>query len=135
MLCKAAGTNTRYIGESARTLLERSREHQEDALTTNLQGRTSHMKSHFSSEHPGELAEVLEGFQMNITKRASSPLERQVREAIEIARATGGTLLNSKEEYNRCLLPVMILEGPKPIRQQEEEFKLSQNTLDPIEEE
>ena len=40
-----------------------------------------------------------------------------MREAVEIARAP--VVLNSKEEYNRCLLPRMTLEGPKAIRVQE----------------
>ena len=60
-------------------------------------------------------------YRMSIVKRAKTALERQVREAIEIARAPEGSLLNQKEEYNRCLLPTMTMVGPKSIRVQERE--------------
>ena len=56
--------------------------------------------------------------------------ERQVREAVEIARAPGQTLLNEKQEYNRCLLQRMIMEGPKTMKNQEEEFRRSRE--DPL---
>ena len=101
-------------------MLERSGEHQGDALK---QSETSHMRTHMVGKHPSKLPEVLTSFRMNVVKRASSALDRQVREAVEISRAPEGTLLNQKEEYNRCLLPRMILEGPKPMMVQEQEHR------------
>merc|ERR1712082_548265 len=93
------------------------------------------MREHMVSSHPGDLGEVLTSFRRGILKPASSPLERQVREAVEISRASGSALLNKKEEYNRCLLPRMIMEGPKPIRAHEEEFRLAEKSLSQVEEE
>ena len=58
---------------------------------------------------------------MTVVKACPSALVRQVREAVEIARGPPASLLNAKEEYNRCLLPIMRMEGPKPLRVQEEE--------------
>ena len=121
LICKESGINTHYLGESGRTMAERSCEHQADALTQN---KNSHMRSHMLAEHPSKLSEVLSSYRMDIKKKARSALERQVREAVEIARAPPGSLLNMKEEYNRCLLPSISLEGPKPIRVQEEEERV-----------
>ena len=120
LVCKSVGRDTKYLGETSRTMLERSKEHQADALRL---GSTSHMREHMCNTHPEALAEVLTSFRMNIVKKASSPLERQVREAVQISRAKESTLLNRKEEYNRCLLPRMSLEGPKPLRVQEEQHR------------
>ena len=54
------------------------------------------------AEHPNSLFEVLTTFRMNVVKKTSSALEIQVREAVEIARAPAASILNLKEEYNRC---------------------------------
>ncbi len=44
--------------------------------------------------------------------------------------------MNLKEEYNRCLLPMMIMEGPKSIKEQEEQDQEETGpTLMPEEEE
>ena len=99
-----------------------AREHHRDALSK-TQGKTSHMRTHLVGSHPGDLAEILSAFRMDIVKPASSALERQVREVVEISKAPEISLLNSREEYNRCLLPRMVLEGPKPLRVQEAEYR------------
>ena len=40
------------------------------------------------------------------------------------------------EEYNRCLLPTIVMEGPKPIKKQEQEGQEEERaTLTPQEEE
>ena len=122
-ICRDKGKDSDYIGESARSMLERSLEHQRDALNT---AKTSHIRTHVRDEHPKKLTEVLDVFRMNILKRVTSPLERQVREAVEIARAPAGSTLNLKEEYNRCMLPIMTIEGPKPLKTQELEHQESQ---------
>ena len=50
------------------------------------------------------------------------PLVRQVQESIEIASAKA-EILNSKQEYNRCLLPSLRVEGfkQKPKKNTQEE--------------
>ena len=60
---------------------------------------------------------------MDLVKTALTALERQIREAVEIRRAPQEHLLNLKEEYNMCLLPTMIMEGPKSIKEQEEQVQ------------
>ena len=62
-------------------------------------------------------------------------MTRQVREAIEIARGGGDNLLNSKDEYNRCLLPTLHVEGHKPLIIQEQENSRKEEPLTRIEEE
>ena len=119
LLCKEQGVKVQYLGETARTMIERSREHQGDALSNTQQGKTSHMRTHMAGSHPGDLAEILTSFRMHIVKSTSSALERQIREDIQISRAPPGSILNSKEEYNRCVLPRIVIEGPKPVKDQE----------------
>ena len=116
--CQTKGDSTKYIGETGRTMLERGKEHQRDALGRDSK---SHMKEHILRSHPDRLEDILDSFRMTLLKSCPSALSRMVREAVEIARGGQGTLLNSKDEYNRCLLPTMTIEGPKPIRQQEQE--------------
>ena len=121
LACKEEGRKTIYIGESARTMAERGREHQADALSKSKGNKTSHMREHVVEEHGGRLENLLDLFRMDIIKVATSAIERQVREAVEIGRAGQGVLLlNRKEEYNRCLLPRLLLEGPKSVGEQEE---------------
>ena len=61
---------------------------------------------------------------MRRLKKCSRALNRQVREAIEISQDTSSELLNSEQEYNRCILPKMTVIGPPTLavqRQQEPE--------------
>merc|ERR1712082_121659 len=102
--CKDLGKEIKYIGESARTMLERSKEHQRDALASKETVKTSHMRDHTILAHGGEEEGILGLFRMDLVKTAPTALERQIREAVEIRRAPQEHLLNLKEEYNRCLL-------------------------------
>ena len=68
--CKEEGRVTKYVGETARTMRERSVEHQADALNHK---QTSHMRDHVVDSHPNSLSEVLSVFRMGILKAASSP--------------------------------------------------------------
>ena len=75
-----------------------------------------------TAEHGGRLEEITTQFRMDMRMAAPSALKRRVREAVEIGRAGRSvTLLNQKEEYNRCLLPTMMMEGPESIREQEDQ--------------
>ena len=118
LLGKSPGKESKYIGETARTMLERNKEHQRDALASKeaLKSKTSHIRSTPSgSMHPREVEEILDIFRMDLIESASTVLERQVREAVEIRRVPQGHLLNLKEEYN------IVVEGRKPIKEQEQE--------------
>ena len=102
--CQTMGDTSRYVGEKGRTMLKRGKERHRDALGRDIR---SHMKDHMSQKHPEYLENVLESFRMTLVKSCPSALTRQFREAVEISRREPGTLLNTKEEYNRCLLPTM----------------------------
>ena len=110
--CKEEGKVTRYVGETARTLWERNAEHQQDTLN---QKTSSHMREHCSQDHPEKLHEVLDLFQMKRVKQCARALNRQVREALEINMDQSHLLLNSKQEYNRCILPKMTMVGPPSL--------------------
>ena len=73
---------------------------------------------------------------MDVVKSCSTDLEHQVREAVEIRRVSAPAhLLNLKEEYNRCLFPTMVMEGPRSVREQEEQDQEERALLTPGEEE
>ena len=67
------GSSTRYIGETGRTMLERSKENHRDALAKN---NKSHMREHMVTEHTDKLVDVLEAFRMTIIKPCPSALTR-----------------------------------------------------------
>ena len=91
-----------YVGESCRSLCERSSEHWADAKAKK---DTSHMIDHHLKEHGGE-GEI--SFKFRVVKSFRSSLDRQVAEAIRIYRR--GLVLNRKGEYNRCGLTRMVLD-------------------------
>ena len=120
--CKKMERTSRYIGETNRSLWERNLEHQADALNP---AKKSHIRDHVTTHHPQMLQNMLEVFSITVIKPTRSALQRQVREAVEIARDRSYILLNSKEEYNRCLVPTIVMEGPShPKRQAEIERDL-----------
>ena len=77
------------------------------------QEASSHMRDHMASHHPDRVADVLDSFNIGRIKSAPSALSRQIREAVEISQDKSHCLLNSKEEYNRCILPSLIIKGPQ----------------------
>ena len=71
--CKTKGDKTRYIGETGKTMLERGKEHQLDALTLN---NKSLMRDHILVEHPQMLENVLDSFRMTVVKTCPPALTR-----------------------------------------------------------
>ena len=112
-LCLAVGNHTVYIGESSRSLHERFNEHAEDIQKT---PDTSHMATHLMTSHLNNWEEHVETgdpwkcFKVEIFKTHRTAFSRQIHEAVAIMREAG-TLLNSQEEYNRCLGPTLDVEG------------------------
>ena len=107
MICKARGVVSKYVGETSRSLLERDLEHHADALGKKA---NSHRRTHLETTHPemsGQDPNNL--FQVEIVKSHRSSFQRLVHEALEIRRG-GSSLLNSKEEYCRNLLPNLQME-------------------------
>ena len=105
----AAGHRTVYVGESSRSLKERFGEHAQD---TTKDTETSHMAGHLKSTHlqdwerHSEKGDAWKLFKLEIVKTHRSAFSRQIHEAVTIMRERG-TLLNSQEEYNRCLVPTL----------------------------
>ena len=91
----------RYVGESARSAKERFGEHWDDAMKKRPD---SHIYKHWQNQHGGQKT----AFKFKVVSFHNSPLDRQVSEAVRIARTGAGKILNSKGEYNRCELPRII---------------------------
>ena len=124
-LCREMGHKTEYIGESGRSLYERSREHVRQSMTSQSK---SHIREHMSAQHP-ETAPHPGAFRFSVTGTYFAPLDRQLSEAIKITRASGTktTVLNSKFEFNRCLIPTLVTEDPKPKPHQTHQIAINRD--------
>ena len=87
-------------------MMESASEHHRDIKDTK---RTSHMREHCQEEHPGKTP----SFRFDLIKVCRTSLERQVGESISVkmSRSRGVSIINSKVEYNRCLLPTLTVAG------------------------
>ena len=110
---------TLYVGETSRSIFERSREHW-GALRS--KSDKSHMWKHQEEYHGGEAAK----FYMRVVGFYKTALSRQIGEAVRIDRRGGaGNILNSKSEYDRCRIPRLVLEEQdmeKLIEEEEQEI-------------
>ena len=98
-------------------MYERGIEHQDDYRKEKDE---SHMISHAMESHSEEERPK---FSLKVLKNHKSPLYRQVHEAILIAKYQP-IALNSKMEYNRCLLPRLgVLMGEKRMDEEKREEK------------
>ena len=97
----------KYVGESSRSLYERSKEHREDYKNLS---ESSHMLKHYLACHKDIKREELE-FGVRVRRKYVKAFERQVGEAIAIEQEQlkGTVLLNSKSEFNRCSVPRLTL--------------------------
>ena len=93
----------KYIGETSRSGYERLREHYKDL--ENISPR-SHMLKHYIEKHKEIKVEEMK-FSVKILKSYRSAFERQIGESVYINHnlKQGTYLLNSKNEYNRCIIP------------------------------
>ena len=106
--CKEKGKDTVYVGESARTGYERGLEHQKDAKQKK---ENSHIATHCAENHSGQGREK---FSMKVMRTHRTALTRQIHEAVVIANCWNKNLLNSKQEYNRCIIPrITVMMGTK----------------------
>jgi hypothetical protein len=94
----------KYVGESARSLFERSWEHVADYRNLSTK---SHMLKHAVEMHPEEELNDIK-FGIKITKTAKTSFERQIFESVEIQENRHHHLLNSRSEYNRCAVPRLM---------------------------
>ena len=99
------GAPSIYIGETSRSIFERSREHWEGARKWEDK---NHMVQHQKIEHGGEQEPV---FAMKVIRFYKTALARQVAEAVRIRRRGGeGAILNSRGEFNRSHIPRLKIE-------------------------
>ena len=76
----------------------------------------SHMAQHLMTNHLKDWEDHMDKkdawklFKVEILKTQNSSFKRQIHEAVAIMLEKG-TLLNSKDEYNRCLIPTLEVQG------------------------
>ena len=102
-----------YIGETCRTVYERSKEHWGA-------WRSGKEESHQETDHGGDGSPK---FMMRVVTYHKSALSRQIGEAVRIGRrGVAGMVQNSKSEFNRCRMPRLIIEeiDEKQIQEVEE---------------
>ena len=81
------------------------------------------MQKHAMEAHSGKT-----NFTIRIIKSHRTAITRQISETVRIKCKTleGATLLNSKTEYNRCMLPELTVELGKDKKSEEDRAKQSQ---------
>ena len=116
-----------YVGESSRSIQERSKEHWED-----VRGKKedSHMIRHQIMEHG---AANPPKFIMRVVGYHRSALSRQISEAVRIRRRGGaGGVLNSKAEYNRSHIPRLRVENEEEMKEREENLRKEQEQMEEL---
>ena len=103
-----------YVGETARSLFERSGEHKKDA--DNL-AEDSHMVKHWFQQHQDQKDSPK--FTFKVVASFSDALTRLVSEAVRIERRGSG-ILNSKSEFSRCSLPRLTIDVDEWQRRKQE---------------
>ena len=114
-------TQTKYIGETSRSGYERIREHMSDLI--NLR-KKSHILKHYLECHKEEIKMEEMEMSVRIVRRYRTSFERQIGESVEINHnlGLGATLLNSKNEYNRCTIPrLKVMDRDEVIEEIEEQ--------------
>ena len=115
-----------YVGETGRSLHERSREHWDSYRNGS---KDSHILKHHLLHHNGEgEPEMI----FKVVGKYRSALSRQVGEAVKIRRRGGeGSLLNSKGEFNRCKITRLTLEEqPKKSVQEDQSVENEDQLLE-----
>ena len=107
-----------YVGETSRSINERSREHRAGFRGAK---EDNHIVKHQHIAHGGAKTPR---FIMRVVSQHRTALGRQVSEAVRIRRRGGeGAVLNSKAEFNRCYIPRLRLEDREETEKREREIK------------
>ena len=112
--CLRAGKGI-YVGESSRSLYERSKEHRADRESMLEE---SHQVKHWLLHH--QELHCPPAFRYKVIATFKDPMTRQLSEAVRI-ELRGSEVLNSKSEYSRCRVPRLRvdLEGWKQNQSKE----------------
>ena len=117
-----------YVGETSRTIYERSKEHWGD---WGSRSDKSHILRHQNQEHGGDEAPK---FVMRMVKSYRTALSRQIGEAVRIMERGGaGSILNSKSEFDRCRIPRLVMEEEDEEQIEKEQEEDLMNTRAAIE--
>ena len=111
------GNPALYVGETSRSILERTREHWKG-----YEGKKedNHIFKQQAIVHGGAPAK----FTMRVVGKYKSALCRQVGEAVRIEmRGGAGAILNSKSEYNRCHISRLRVEEEEEVKARAKEQK------------
>ena len=92
--CKDLGKESVYIEETSRSGYVRGKQHLE-AIQDHMKHPNNAFSKHIKDNHESRIPK----FQMNVIKYYQTPLERQVREGIEIIRARADIIMNSKLDH------------------------------------
>ena len=102
-----------YIGETSRSLFERTLEHNAAAK---ILEKESHIAKHWFMDHEDELEPP--GFRYKLVGSYKDCLTRQVKEAIRILNRPGS--LNSKDEFGRSILIRLTVEQSEYVKKKEQ---------------
>ena len=108
---EATGKRVHYVGESHRSLLDRSREHESEVRS---KSESNAMARHWIHEHP-DLQEPPE-YSFEVIKKHRTSLERQLNEALTIDQEDCDLLLNAKGEWGFNLIPKLETEDLSRFR-------------------
>ena len=115
-----------YVGETSRTIKERSKEHWGAFKGGKKAKEGSHIYKHQEIYHPGEEP----NFVMRDVEFFKTALSRQTAEAVRIHRRGGaGAVLNSKSEYNRSYIPRLKVVEEEVVKEIEANEKQMDNEI------
>ena len=114
----------KYLGETCRSVWERSAEHLADLRNLSP---TSHLLKHILDVHEGEDMERVR-FGIRVVKYTRTAFDRQILESVKIQQERKEHfLLNSRTEYNRCAIPRLSSKiGEKEYKKWEQEGEKEQ---------
>ena len=121
----------KYIGESARSVYERSREHLSDMEQLKP---CTHLLKHLLDVHEGEERSEIQ-FGIKVIKYTRSSFERQILESVIIQQERHHHLLNSKAEYNRSAVPRLATKiGESQYKKWEKDIEIEKEKHEKLEE-
>ena len=116
---KEVRASVKYIGETSRSGYERLKEHYKDLENISVK---SHMLKHYFEKHKNKEVKDMR-FSVKVLRTYYTAFERQIGESIYINHnlKIGNVLLNSKNEYNRCIIPRLAIDLKDEIIEDYEE--------------
>ena len=121
----------KYIGETARSVYERSSEHLSDM--TQLKP-CSHLLKHIVDVHEEEEIKNIK-FNIKVLSYCQSSFERQILESVLIQQERHHHLLNSKAEFNRSAVPRLTTKiGEKHYKKWEKQNEKDEERNEELEE-